>query len=252
MGDHERVWHKTLFGNRGLITPLIRYRMNSVIANMPIISISECVVAENPELLAEIENFRLDIFCREKPAFARVLNEKAKLEKQIDRRSYHFIARCSEGHMIGAVRMTPFPFEMALMTDAFDAYQAEIKHKLEINRLVVHPDYRDLGIGKKLNYAAFLKFSRSTKYTGFAAICRTDKQASFERLGMTAINKSPLVVPERGDSEYAVLSGQWSANLAQIFKRYALKHVKSVLTGGDLYKEKQETKDVESKCLPKT
>jgi predicted N-acetyltransferase YhbS len=185
--------------------------------------------------LQKLRSFREKIYASENPALLSEIQNKLKIEEELDRRSFHFVAY-DDQLLVGCLRVTPYPFEMETITSRLKEFTSQLEGYLELNRLVVLPQYRAHGIGKKLSYLCFLRF-RKSDYLGMASICKKERAPTFERLGMECLNSSPIVVPERANAEYFVMAAGWYHLMRDVTVNYGARVLKRWFTGKDPYQK---------------
>jgi hypothetical protein len=135
-------------------------------------------------------------------------------EDEIDQRSYHLFLK-SESKIIGAIRMTPMPFEatsIAAPTPSTKGYE----NYLELTRMAVDKDFTHAT--KILLIYAGLSMHLETSYRGFVAICKRQFVKRFQLFGLE-IREDNLRVPYRGDWKYYWISSSIHRMGIAVFKK---------------------------------
>jgi hypothetical protein len=140
-----------------------------------------------------------------------------------DTRSYHFAA-FHAGRIIGAIRLTPYPFEVCSYIDSarlkvFLGRKHETR-TLEFSRLVVERRAPVKGVSRALIIYAGLLTSILTEYDKYVAVARRRvKQKSFKfNLVPTTL---PFFIEERGTHEYELISGSFVSDFYDIMSDHA-------------------------------
>lgn len=190
-----------------LLGPHVAMELEKVVYNDPSLEILGPIeVTADSELLQEITLFRERIYGKEAAHLLSSHQEAIERRMRIDVRSLHFVAR-HEGEILATVRVCPPPFELGRLSPKLRLAVRSFKNYAELGRLVVGPNSRGRGVGKKLLYLATL--TTMEKYSGFIAICRPKRAEEFRRFGMTAYRNQNFDIPSRPDAKYKLMWADW-------------------------------------------
>jgi hypothetical protein len=128
---------------------------------------------------------------------------------QLDERSWHFLAAVG-GEPVGALRVTPSPFEMAELAPELRYTSDDYAGYLEFNRLLVARAHRHLSIGRRL-IAAAARWGLASDSQGVVAVCRDGAYTLFAKYGLTVAHQQQIVVPSRPGGMYSLVHGTWRA-----------------------------------------
>ena len=158
------------------------------------------------EEMGELILFRARQFEQKSPHLLTEFQAELESNLALDQRSHHILARRKDGSLIGALRMTPFPFEISAILDEANQLSDTLKLNLEISRLVT--DSRVKNVGKKLLILAGLHAVETTSSLGFVGVCRVDKTSYFESFGMRKVGL-PVKIKGR-PFDYHLIAGDFS------------------------------------------
>ncbi|WP_158623680.1 hypothetical protein [Corallococcus llansteffanensis] len=168
--------------------------------------------ATAPEAVARIQEFRETQY-RERLGYL-LGPEQLRLESQLqlDARSAHF-AVSRNGRMVGALRMTPAPFEFPALAESLSHWEGRFPASVELSRLVVSPEERSALVPPRLLVAAS-DWAMKAGFVGIVGLCRRAARTVFERYGLTATSETAHVVPMRGPQPYSLMAGTWPELIA--------------------------------------
>ncbi len=152
--------------------------------------------ALSQEKLDQIEAFRNEMYLEKQSYLIAQTQEDRRIEKDLDRRSYHAIVYSKKKEIIAVTRLTPYPFETTAILG--EEKTKSFKRYLEISRLVCRN--KEAGIGKRLLIKSGCFAIRSKLYDGFIAICRDENCPIFKKFGLTEIET--FKYKNRGDASY--------------------------------------------------
>lgn len=140
----------------------------------------------NPLLIQEIETFRARLYHRKAPYLLSPTQNEIEKRLTLDERSYQVIARRkTNGELVGALRLTPYPFEVTELS-SIDFQKPEYLDKLEIGRLLTDPSVRN--VGKKIMILGGIHIVENTNFKGFLGVVRAEKIKYFKNFGMQVIS----------------------------------------------------------------
>jgi predicted GNAT family N-acyltransferase len=152
-------------------------------------------------LLEKLVLFRDRQYSIHAPYLLDPYQKKIELNLDLDTRSHHILARKKDGSVVGALRLTPYPFELTKLTDRCDLLSQELKQGLEIGRLITDPSVKD--VGKKMMILAGVHAVENTPARGFVGLCRTEKLSYFKNFGMSEISE-PTEIDGRPGLYYVI------------------------------------------------
>lgn len=229
MGGETAVKIRYRPGNlaRLLMSKAVLREMSRVITNDPKVRVLGPVLAaeENSETLQALKEFRRGQYEASSATYLNnVTQTQLETRLNLDERSRHFYARNRRG-VIATLRVTPHPFELSQLTAELSQVSALFQDYLELSRLVVAPEHRGSGVGKKLCYAAML-WAASGEYKGFIAICREHRREEFSRFGLEPFENRAFEIPERDHGSYRFMCGSWRKIICGTGTHYAKKRIK--------------------------
>ncbi len=169
------------------------------------------------EFLQEVSSFRSRHYEQSCPYLLSTSQAEIESKLLLDERSYHVIARSKlSGEIVGALRLTPAPFELSELFDISSLQEADYINKLEIGRLITNSSVRN--VGKKMMMLAGIFSSENTTHNGFFGTCRAEKMTYFEKFGMKIVSQE---VSLRGrPNTYFIISSDFKTMRINVLKNF--------------------------------
>ncbi len=139
-----------------------------------------------------------------------LLHEQQSKSEQLtlaDQRSQHIWIR-REGHIVGAMRATPMPYELSFLAPSDFLQRYCPANYLEFGRLVTSAANDVAAISRTLIASACLH-GVTHQFAGVVAMCKSPQRRLFERFGLTAVPEQ-FTVAERNDGKYWLLIASWA------------------------------------------
>lgn len=135
--------------------------------------------------------------------------KELELTSGILTRSSHFMVYKSE-EMIATLRATRCPFELAIVSDILARETVSFRDYVEFSRLLSSDGSRTAWVGPAL-LADACRWSIEQGFAGIIAVTRRSQKRLFERFGLKARFEAPVKLKDRGEGEYWLMTGDWSA-----------------------------------------
>lgn len=124
-----------------------------------------------------------------------------------DRRSHHlWVTR--HGQIVGAMRATPAPYELAVLAPPDVWARCSYPKRLEFGRLVSTGTGEDVAVISKKLIAGACLFGVIHGFQGVIAMCKSPQRRLFERFGLSAVSPQ-FAVPERNEGQYWLVQASW-------------------------------------------
>lgn len=151
----------------------------------------------SPSKLDQIKNFRIQYYGEKNAHLIPKTKEEEIIQNIIDQKSYHVYCE-SENEILGALRLTPYPFDRVPTDIRFCEH-------LELSRLLVKKS--GMQLGKHLLIYTGLQTILQSDNKGFVAICKMANFNIFKKFGLKKI--STINFDDRED-EYLVIEATFS------------------------------------------
>lgn len=171
----------------------------------------------SPKILQEIKVFRNKLYADKTPYLLSPLQSEIESKFNLDERSFQVIARRkSNGEIIGSLRLTPYPFELAALNDEINWSRPDFTNKLEIGRLLTDPSVRN--VGKKIMILAGIHSSENTNFEGFIGVSRTERIEYFKNFGMKVISNE--INLKGRPMKYFVINSDFNTMRSNVVKNF--------------------------------
>ena len=174
-------------------------------------------VSANSPAFDEILRFRLEQNHRSAPHLEDPVQLEIERRLQIDERSLHFSLE-RNGRIVACVRATPAPYELSELSPKFAEHARGYPGYFEFGRLCT-----DASLKRRGFYAGILTVKAARVVfmeedgAGIIAVCRPNRVAYMEKLGLEA-GAEAVTVPARR-SEYRLMAASRDRLLRYYFKR---------------------------------
>lgn len=128
--------------------------------------------------LNQIVNFRIENYRIQSPHLIPTTEDEKIIQHIIDQKSYHVLCE-DKGEIIGAIRLTPYPFDRVPTDIRFGEH-------LELSRLIVKKSGKK--IGKHLLIYTGLQTIINSDKKGFVAICKRPNYKIFKKFGLKKVS----------------------------------------------------------------
>lgn len=130
-------------------------------------------------------------------------------EDEFDERSHHFACTIDE-QLVAACRFTPPAgegWEASTLCPIPTALTNEAETLLQISRVVVRRDLRNMALTEVLLGMACRWLLSNTRFDAYFALCRPPLVRHYEHFGAVLLEGQDVIVPKRGRCRYSFVRG---------------------------------------------
>lgn len=172
-----------------------------------------------PDLMSRILDLRRRIQAREAPHLQEPSQLEIEKRLRLDERSFHFYALDGEGELVGALRLTPEPFEFSALTPELATAANRYAGFFEISRYVVE---KNATMAERLLLFAGVWILRKTTAPGVVALCPEKLKEYYRyKYGIVAEDISEaFMIPTRKFGAYFIVKAEFSKFFRHIMERF--------------------------------
>jgi len=172
----------------------------------------------SPDLMSRIVDLRRRIQAKEAPYLQSPAQLEIEKSLRLDERSFHFYSLDEEGELVGALRLTPAPFELSALSPELATAAGRYAGFFEISRYVVEKNAK---MAERLLLFSGAWLLRKTTAPGVIALCPEKLKEYYRyKYGILTENISEAFpISTRKSGAYFIVKAEFSKFFRHIMER---------------------------------